>query len=109
MGVCESCMKAEADTEPLLSKMEKDSDLVEISDVKAKSEESKDFFQTIIEEANGKFISSDYRHTQRTNQRPDEIRYVIFSSILLIIIPISIFVVYDISPFAIYTIFPIKK
>jgi hypothetical protein len=76
MGVCESCMKDDdEDREVLLNR-----EHIELASRDAKEppshkeENKKNFLQTLIDDANGKFISSDYRHVHRTNQTADEIR-----------------------------------
>jgi hypothetical protein len=68
-------MKEEEEAQqPLLSmQKEKSAELGGPAD-SSKKEESKDFLQTLIDDANGQFISSEYRYTQRTKQTPEEMR-----------------------------------
>ena len=66
-------MKEEEEVaQPLLS-LQKEQSAVLPAD-SSKKEENKDFLQTLIDDANGQFISSEYRYTQRTRQTPEEIR-----------------------------------
>lgn len=73
MGVCESCLKQQEDEDrkPLLTKVE----IPDVLLVPQKEEETKkDWHQSVIDEANLHFISSDNRHRHRMKQTPDEIR-----------------------------------
>ena len=75
MGVCESCMKAEEEErQPLLGPdHDKQTEQIE-AEQNTKEDDKKNFFETLIDDANRRFISSEYRHTQRSNLTAEEMR-----------------------------------
>jgi hypothetical protein len=80
MGLCESCQKAQPDEEatPLLTSKATEAP-AQTASALTTEEDTKDWHQSLIDNANAQFISSNYRHRQRTVGTPEEIRYVFVS------------------------------